>query len=186
MYNFVGVKTYALPPVDKKEALRYAGCKQADNEVFELLSVCAREMEQIVSPRVCFARFSTETLLQAFPKSKLLALRLKDCQQAVVFAATIGLETERRILQNESQSIAKALLFQALGAERIESLCNAFCKEIENGLPRFSPGFGDFPLQAQKWIFQALGVTKNIGVTLNESLLMTPTKSVTAIVPIKG
>lgn len=186
MYNFVGVKAYALPPVDKKEALRYAGCKQADNEVFELLSICAREMEQIVSPRVCFARFSTETLLQAFPKSKLLALRLKDCQQAVVFAATIGLETDRRILQNESQSIAKALLLQALGAERIESLCNAFCKEIENGLPRFSPGFGDFPLQAQKWIFQTLGVTKNIGVTLNESLLMTPTKSVTAIVPIKG
>lgn len=186
MYNFVSVKTYALPPVDEKEALRYAGCKQADEELFRLLKGCAREIEQIVSPRVCFARFSTEILLKTFPQSKLLALRLKDCGQAVVFAATIGLETDRRILQNESRSITKALLFQALGAERIESLCNAFCKEIENALPRFSPGFGDFPLQAQKWIFQTLNVTKNIGVTLNESLLMTPTKSVTAILPIKG
>ncbi len=186
MYNFVAVKTYALPPVDEKTALRYAGCKQADGELLELLSACAREIEQIVCPRVCFARFSTQTLRKAFPQSQLLALRLKNCQEAVVFAATIGLETDRRILQNESRSIAKALLFQALGAERIESLCDVFCKEIENALPRFSPGFGDFPLQAQKWIFQTLGVTKNIGVTLNESLLMTPTKSVTAILPIKG
>lgn len=186
MYNFVSVKRYALPPVDEKEVLRYAGCKQADGALNALLSDCAREIEQIVSPRVCFAQFSAQTLLECFPQSQLLALRLKGCVKAVVFAATIGLETDRRILQNESRSITKALLFQALGAERIESLCNAFCKDVENGLPRFSPGFGDFPLQAQKWIFQALGVTKNIGVTLNESLLMTPTKSVTAIVPIKG
>ena len=186
MYNFVGIKTYALPPVNEKEALRYAGCKQADGELIQLLKSCAREIEQIVCPRVCFARFSAELLRETFPQSKLLALRLKDCQEAVVFAATIGLETDRRILQNENRSITKALLFQALGAERIESLCNAFCKEIQNSLPRFSPGFGDFPLQAQKWIFQTLDVTKKIGVTLNESLLMTPTKSVTAIVPIKG
>ena len=54
-----------------------------------------------------------------------------------------------------NQSTAKALLFQAIGAERIESLCKEFCKEM--GLaakgkgyvvrPRFSPGYGDFPLE---------------------------------------
>ena len=51
---------------------------------------------------------------------------------------------------------------------------------------RFSPGYGDLPLQAQRAIFDALQCHKEIGLYLNESLLMSPTKSVTAIVGIGG
>jgi len=85
-------------------------------------------------------------------------------------------------------SPVRALFFQAIGAERIESLCNAFCKDIKKDLnitPRFSPGFGDLPLELQKDIFFALQPHRNIGLTLNESLLMSPSKSVTAIIGIK-
>ena len=47
--------------------------------------------------------------------------------------------------------------------------------------PRFSAGYGDLPLAVQKAIFSALELSQRIGLTLNESLLMTPSKSVTAI-----
>ena len=90
-------------------------------------------------------------------------------------------------------SPAKALIFQAIGAERIEALCEAFARDIHDRCgkigaatgPRFSPGYGDLPLDIQKNIFAALDCPRKIGLSLNESLLMSPTKSVTAIIGIK-
>lgn len=52
--------------------------------------------------------------------------------------------------------------------------------------PRFSPGYGDLPLSAQREIFAVLDCGKRIGLMLNDSLLMSPSKSVTAFVGIGG
>ena len=81
-------------------------------------------------------------------------------------------------------------MLQAVGAERIEALCDLFNGEITEkkraeGLytrPRFSPGYGDLPLELQKDIFDVLDCPRQIGLTLNQSLLMSPSKSVTAII----
>ena len=83
----------------------------------------------------------------------------------------------------------KALLIQAIGAERIEALCDEFCRETSEALEkngfsvkkRISPGYGKFPLSAQKTLFSFMDFRGKIGLTLNESLIMSPTKSVTAI-----
>ena len=48
--------------------------------------------------------------------------------------------------------------------------------------PRFSPGYGDVPLEIQKDIVMLLDCAKRIGVSLNDSLLMSPSKSVTAFI----
>lgn len=184
--NNVTVKTYSLSAVNMQDVLRYAGCKSRDENVETQILQCANEIKDVLSPRVCFTYLPAQTIRDTFPKSKLVELRLKDCEQAVVFVATVGLEIDRLILKNQTLSPTKALLLQSLGAERIENLCDSFCAELQNAAYRFSPGYGDFPLQAQEWIFQTLNATKRIGVTLNTGLLMTPTKSVSAIVPIKG
>ena len=89
-------------------------------------------------------------------------------------------------------SPSMAVCLQALGAERIEALCDQFCADMarkqgstgKSLRPRFSPGYGDFPLEAQKDIFTVLGCDRRIGLTLNNSLIMSPTKSVTAIIGI--
>ena len=52
--------------------------------------------------------------------------------------------------------------------------------------PRFSPGYGDLSLEMQRDIFRVLDCPRKIGLTLNESLLMSPSKSVTAIIGISG
>ena len=80
-------------------------------------------------------------------------------------------------------------MFQSIGAERIENLCDLLCCDLSNEMGvkfknRFSAGYGDLSLSTQKDIFKILDVTKNIGVSLNNSLLMSPTKSVTAFVGI--
>jgi cobalamin-dependent methionine synthase I len=50
---------------------------------------------------------------------------------------------------------------------------------------RYSPGYGDLPLEMQREIIRALDCGRTIGVTLTESLLMQPSKSVTAVIGMK-
>ena len=100
---------------------------------------------------------------------------------------------DRLILRESRKSMTMGLLLGAIGTAAVEALCDRFCKDVGDELaqkgellsPRFSPGYGDLPLSLQKEIFSYLGCSRSIGLTLNESLLMTPAKSVTAIAGIK-
>ena len=47
---------------------------------------------------------------------------------------------------------------------------------------RFSPGYGDCPLTAQRSIVDALNATRLIGLTVTPTSLLMPTKSVTAVI----
>ena len=195
-------KTYQAPPVNERECLRYAGCnfKETSAEERQLFADCLAEIEGKLSYKVCWDRFPVKTegtsLDFGFTKvdSAGLAKNLEGCGEIILFAATIGLEIDRAIRRYTRLSPAKALFFQAIGAERIESLCDAFCEEQREELqaegkflkPRFSPGYGDLSLEMQRDIFRVLDCPRKIGLTLNESLLMSPSKSVTAIIGISG
>ena len=77
---------------------------------------------------------------------------------------------------------------QAIGAERVESLCDLLCEHLAGRISgeglsltrRFSPGYGDLPLTVQRDLFRILPLGK-IGLTLNGGMMMSPSKSVTAI-----
>ena len=193
-------KLYAEPSIDRKEILRYAGAAEGLYEIELLLDECLEELKGKLSYRVCFCelpiRRTDDVLILGSLSiaSKDLQKNLKDCERATVFAATVGLELDRLIARYARLSPSKALLFQAIGAERIEALCDSFNRDVTEekkgkGLltrPRFSPGYGDFPIEVQRDLFAMLDCTKRIGISLNESLLMTPSKSVTAIIGISN
>ena len=197
MEQIVFTKTYPQPPVDRREILRYMRCGEgeADGDIDALLDACLAELLPLLVYKVCWRVFplrrAQELLDLGFlqTNSRGLARNLQDCEKLVLFAATVGLEPDRPIAKYGRVSPVKALCMQAIGAERIESLCDAFCGELQQkytaeGLqlkPRFSPGYGDFPLEAQKAVFQALDCPRKIGLSLNDSLLMSPSKSVTAL-----
>ena len=110
-----------------------------------------------------------------------------------MFSATVGIEIDRFIRKYGRISPTKALFFQAIGSERVEALADKFNEEIREEArakgftthPRYSPGYGDLALDIQKEIFEVLDCTKQIGITLSESLLMSPSKSITAIIGLK-
>ncbi|MBO5186240.1 MAG: hypothetical protein J6B91_04240 [Prevotella sp.] len=197
MNSVILSKTYNEPPFCEKEILRYAGCKAANKEVLLLLEECIKEAKDKFTYKVCYRELPVKTSgdicnfdLLSF-KSEKLALNLNGSKKAILFAATIGVEIDRLIAKYGRISPSKALMFQAIGAERIEALCDAFCADISKEYnvgtrPRFSPGYGDLPLTAQKDIFAVLSPEKQIGLTLTDSLLMSPSKSVTAIVGLGG
>ncbi|MBQ8290915.1 MAG: hypothetical protein IJX88_00185 [Clostridia bacterium] len=185
MHNGVYVKMYADIPVDTAEALRYARQKEQDERIALLFNACVEEAA--CSLGVCYAVLTADeagTLLGEAVKK-----RLGGATYALVFAATAGLGIDRLIARYAVTAPSKALLLQGLGAERIESLCNTFCEEIKAAClqrgyavtPRFSPGYGNIPVEKQREIFSLLCPEKRIGLTLNDSLMMTPAKSVTAI-----
>lgn len=196
----IHTRTYDAPEINDKEIMRYAGVRGEVPELEALLQNCLKEIAGKLIYKVCYSEFPiicqgdrldlgfTETDSQALKKN------LTGCDRLILFAATVGIEMDRLIARYNTISPAKALMFQAIGAERIESLCDTFNREItgqkaEEGLstrPRFSPGYGDFPLEVQREIFSALDCSRKIGVSLNSSLLMSPSKSVTAIIGISG
>lgn len=184
----VRYKSYTAPPFDTKEILRYARCGGADDGVFALMRSCIDEVKDKLTYKVCYAEFPLSACdgIPTKTNSVMLQKALSGCQSYILFAATVGLELDRLITKYSRTSPAKALFFQAIGAERIESLCDMFCAELKsNGKqikPRVSPGYGDLPLDIQKEIFAVLDCPRKIGLTLNDSMLMTPTKSVTAFI----
>lgn len=181
--------------VSRQEILRYAGVREETPELAALLEKAMAELLPTLAGRVCWQEFPLTVrdgeLDLGFIRtgSSSLARNLSGCDRIIVFAATLGLGPDRLIARYSRLSPAKALLMQAVGTERIEDLCDRFCDSIRQdacrqGLsmaPRFSPGYGDLPLTVQQEIFRVLDCPRKIGLTLNESFLMSPSKSVTAI-----
>ena len=190
--------SFAEPEINEKEILRYMASLTGGEEIHSLVDECLTEVLGMLEYKVCYAVLPVEidgniiTLPCGRIESKNLAKNLSNCGRSIVFAATIGIGIDRLISKYSRLSPSKALCLQAIGAERVEALCDDFCKKIEkeykmngeNLKPRFSPGYGDLPLETQKMIFSLLDCPKRIGVSLGKSLLMSPSKSVTAFVGI--
>ena len=189
----------SLPSPDTSEILRYMGCKSSDAEIDALIEKSLALCEGKVSSKVVFSELEIKRVGSrldlgfALTDSHTLSKALDGCDGIILFAATVGIDIDRLMLKYGKVSPSLALSIQATGAERIEAICDEFCKEIKEKYalagyaitPRVSPGYGDIPLSLQREIFRALSPEKNIGLTLNDSLLMSPTKSVTAIAGIK-
>lgn len=180
-----------LPPIDEKEVLRYAGEKKESVETNRLLQSCIKEsggrFSTFVSYRILPIRHF-DSHLQIGPmeiRSDGLRKSLYQCNRVILFAASAGMDIDRLIAKHSKLSPARALLFHSIGAERVEALCNVFCDQISRDLnvklsPRFSPGYGDLPLTLQSEILSLLDAQHTLGIGLNESLLLSPSKSVTA------
>lgn len=186
--------TKDISPINENEVWRYAGyfgkTDKIESELKKAFEEVKEELKDFFSYKVCFRRMARNCDDLSFTgKSKSLSRFLCDSDEVIIFAATVGVEIDRRISKLGRISPLKMTLANALGAERIEALCDAFCGEIAKKMrsenlfctKRFSPGYGDLPLSAQKDFFALLDPSRKIGLSLNESLLMSPSKSVTAI-----
>lgn len=125
-------------------------------------------------------------------ESEGLARNLSGCCGAILLAATVGPACDMLVRRASITSAADAAVYQAAGAAAIEAFLDDYNDKLKasyeaRGLflrPRFSPGYGDLKLEHQKDWFRLLDITKQIGIELTDSLLMVPTKSVTAIIGI--
>lgn len=121
-------------------------------------------------------------------QSRRLADVLAGCDRAFIFAATLGTGVDALLRRYGATSAADLLIAQAAATALIEDLCDDCEAEIRRepsiGLlrARFSPGYGDLPLAAQRPLLAILDATRRIGISLTSADQMVPSKSVTAIV----
>ncbi len=185
--------------ISEKEVLRYLGFRQHMPDENTLRFICAVEsaLQTEIRPKSIYGEFPLAFLSnreveigdKVFESEK-LRRHLNGCERILVFAATLGARADSLLRRYSATDRAKAAVAQAVLAAATESYCDEVCAEIakkenKNGWylrPRFSPGYGDMALTAQRDLFALLEITKRTGIVLTESCLMLPTKSVTAFI----
>ena len=183
-----------LTGIDRGQVLRYLGCRGAHDEALEAeLRRSAEALKAAAQPRAVWKLFPLLPDLTLAgtcfrPEGEAIRELLRGCDSVILMAATLGSSVERLIRRMQAVDMAGAVILDACGSAAIENVCDNLCDDLAADFKpryltdRFSPGYGDMPLNQQRELFAALDVTKRIGVTLTESGLMLPQKSVTALI----
>lgn len=176
------------------EALRYSGCRDfTDEALCKTAKECLFELCQRITPKAVCVKLpvKTEGALVDFGfcryESRSLVTFLKGASRVGVFAATVGVGADMLISRYSPIFPSKAVITDGAAGAAIECFCDIICREYfkTKEQERFSPGYGDLPLAMQRDIISFLDASLKIGLTLTDSMLLTPTKSVTAIVPLR-
>ncbi len=187
---------------DPREAARYLGYRgtEPDERVSALIDQCIAEVEAAAVPRSIHERFplmisgKTIQIGSMCLQSRSLQRNLAGCEEVFLFAATLGIAVDTLIKRTALLDSAKGLVMQASAAAVIEAYCDEVNEKLRQDTetenlylrPRFSPGYGDLSLDCQRDFLNLLKAQKNIGLTVTDSGLMVPVKSVTALIGISS
>ena len=193
---------------DFSETARYLGYQKVsvpEEQTETLIKNAASELLEVIKPQAVYEQFDLSveydeeagtgevTFADVCIPSKDLARNLRECNKVVIFASTLGAQCDQEIRRAQIKDPVKAAVLQATGAMYIEKCVDLLNEKIriefeEQGYkvrPRFSPGYGDVSLEVQKNFFRLLPCQR-IGLTLMDTLIMSPEKSVTAFIGIKA
>lgn len=187
--------------VDPREAARYLGYHgtKPDEKISALIDACIAEVEAAAVPRSIHERYplvfcedDAFQIASLHLRSRSLQRNLTGCGEVYLFAATLGIAVDTLIKRAALMDSAKGAVMQAAAAAVIEAYCDDENEKLRQEAaaerlflrPRFSPGYGDLSLDCQRDFLYLLKAQKNIGLTVTDSGLMVPIKSVTAIIGI--
>ena len=182
---------YMRVPVDARDNDELRGTLQTVQDAFESL-------EKFVTPRCVWGKFDIVHFDGGFKiagsdfYSRDLSRLTARSNQCFLIAATLGSEVDRQIILAQKCDMLYGLALDACASVKIDSFCDAFVKtniapvlnKHEFLTSRFSPGYGDAPLKLNEDIIVILNAHKNIGLSITNSYMMTPVKSITAVIGI--
>ena len=187
--------------IDKKEVLRYRG--HPDSTVPEQLEKVASDvLDKIydhITPRFVKSRFAVTMADNGVILENGLVLQGEDikkhlagCEECYVICATVGIGADNFIRTMSAMGGVYALVADGAATAAVEAVCDSVENTLRAELKeeklyltwRYSPGYGDFPFTQQPEILSLLKADKLIGVSCNDSCIMTPAKSVTAVMGI--
>ncbi|MBR3103511.1 MAG: Vitamin B12 dependent methionine synthase activation subunit [Lachnospiraceae bacterium] len=200
------VITYIPSPeelvISVKEITRYLGYgRETVPETDQTLIDHGREqVKKLMAGKACYSRFPVVCMEDdriqmpyGVIKSRHLSRNIAGCKEIYIFAATIGAAFDRFLTRTRLTSMAEAAVLQACGAAAIEAVCDALNEKLRIEAEaegkvlcsRYSPGYGDLALDNQCGVFEVLNPPKYIGLSLMDTMIMSPEKSVTAIIGIR-
>lgn len=178
------------------EVLRYMGCPpdRADGALRAQVEDCAREVLSSIRPRwswraagIAFEEAGVRLENGLLLPGEDLKAHLRGCNRAAIFCATLGAEVDALIRRVERLDMARALTLDCCASAAVEEVCDQIEEEIQGKFPgcsfpfRYSPGYGDLPLEIQGPLLELLDAPRRAGLCATQTHLLTPRKSVTAI-----
>ena len=185
--------------IDRDEALRYLRSRDGAS-IADDLTAAADKILSIATPAAAAAALPLGWQADGQPvcggltlPGRAIARHLAGCDQCVLLAVTLGFAVDRHISSEGQASPYRALLLDACATTAIEDLADhaterarALLLEAPHSLTfRFSPGYGDLPLALQPRLLELLDARRLLGLTVGSSLLLSPIKSVTAIIGVR-
>ena len=189
-----------LDSLNRAEAFRYMGHKGGEipENINALADECEGKLLAAIRPNYVWRVFDiaeTDGGISVSGTSLVLTgnditEHLRGCERCVLMCATLSIGADSVIRAYESAEMEKAVIADCLASAAIEQVCDIAEREIQasvgdyNYTWRFSPGYGDLPLELQRRFIEVLQAQKRIGVTVTDSLILIPRKSVTAVMGI--
>ena len=186
--------------IDKSEVLRYMGHRgqqispELERNIDGVIDLCL----ECALPKWTYRYFKPEFENGTVSVGKSgIILPGKDiynhlygAHHFALIAVTLGMTVERKLMLLEKTSMTDAVILDSAANACIESVADyveglIINESREKNLYtnyRYSPGYGDFPIETQKRLIPLLDCEKRIGLTVNENSIMIPRKSVTAII----
>ena len=161
------------------------------SQLEEQILRCESEVLRCLDPRaVC--RVLPVSEISPLLAGKDIRRLLDGCDEAVLVALTLGAALERRLMKEEVTDISNAFLMDVCASQAAEEAADLYERRLSEEVRlagkyltnRYSPGYGDLPLEVQKPLLEYLNAGRAIGLTLTATNLMVPRKSVTAILGI--
>ena len=168
---------------NRAEVRRYLGLDRVIPELEEKLD---RACALLLATAVPKAVWSAVPVVQT--ESRDLSAHLEGCSSCFLFAATLGIEVDRLLSRLAVTDSSAAVMVQACAASFLESFCDEqmqlLAREVPGQVlrPRFSPGYGDFPVEYNAELLTALNAGKTIGLSVTTAHMLVPTKSITAVI----
>lgn len=188
-----------LSDLNIDEVLRYMGVppEKADSGTCALARDCALQLTREVRPRWIYriCSLSPESGGMRVDNRLLLTGRdikthLEGCSRAALFALTLSAGADGLIRRTEPVDMARAYALDCCATAAVEHLCDQAEQQLQAMFPgccfpfRYSPGYGDLPLDIQSNLLDLLDAPRRIGLTCSSSSILIPRKSVTAILGI--
>lgn len=187
--------------IDREEVLRYLEYKgqDIDNNLIEIIEECRNITKDRINPRYTFRVYSIKQKYKGIIElegtnlileSNDLYEILKDCNECILMAATLGINIEKDIKKYSCTELTKGIIIDSCATTAIEEVCDRVQNEIENNILkngqyltfRYSPGYGDLSIEKNTEILTILNGQKEIGLTITNSGIMIPRKSVVALI----
>ncbi|MBQ2246753.1 MAG: methionine synthase, partial [Selenomonadales bacterium] len=190
-----------IPTLDVHTIRRYAGLKSSEfppERVREAAQTVRLLAEGVGSIRYYPYDSTTHTIIAESGDLSLtsdaICRHLAEAEEVAVMAVTVGSAVEEAIDSAFSAGeYSRALLLDAAATTATEACADYLNRTVtaeakRRGLYtafRFSPGYGDWDITVQSDIVR-LSEGDSIGITVTESSMLIPRKSVTAVIPLRA
>lgn len=187
------MKKLAVEKIDREKVLRYLGIKSDDSdeslnkEIDKAIDIVIKSAE----PRCIYKCFDIEELEESsLLEGEDIFAHLEGCSKAILFAFTLSAQVEQEIRASQAVNVRMPVILDACASVLVEQMCDKYCDSIEKSYKkegfyltgRFSPGYGDFPIEKQQMLLDLTDAGRRIGLFATENSILTPRKSVTAVI----